>query len=228
MFLEIITWSQLYLNDAMSPIIENIIFFHEHAILIVILIIRFIIFLFVWIFISKLINLQLISGHLIEIVWTVVPIGLLFILAVPSLKILYLLDEVVNPIVTVKVLGNQWFWNYQYEDYNIDFDSVIKIDYENDNFRLLDVDNRLILPSKLEVRFLISSNDVIHSFTIPSLGFKVDAVPGRLNEVGVLIYYTGIFYGQCSEICGINHRFIPILIEVVNLKYFLNYLLWSN
>ena len=177
------------------------------------------------IFLNKFVNLELIRGHLIEIVWTIIPIFLLIVLAYPSLKILYLLDELINPILSIKVLGNQWFWNYQYENLDIEFDSVIETGFSESNFRLLDVDNSLILPKKLEIRFLISSNDVIHSFTVPSIGFKVDAVPGRLNEIRVIIDYLGNFYGQCSEICGINHSFIPIMIEVVNLKYFLRELL---
>lgn len=139
----------------------------------------------------------------------------------PSLKILYLLDEIINPILTIKILGNQWFWSYQIENYLLEFDSIILKD--NFNFLLLEVDNNLILPYNLEILLLITSNDVIHSFALPRIGIKVDAIPGLLNETSLLINLPGIYYGQCSEICGINHRFIPIIIEVNNLK---NFLFW--
>lgn len=172
--------------------------------------------------INKIYNLNLLNGHLIEIIWTVIPIFILIILVLPSLKILYLLDEIIRPILTIKVLGNQWFWSYQYEYYNIEFDSIIlKDEY---NFLLLNVDNNLILPYNIEILLLISSNDVIHSFTVPALGVKADALPGLLNEISILINLPGIYYGQCSEICGINHSFIPIKIESINIKKFLNWI----
>lgn len=136
-------------------------------------------------------------------------------------------DEIYNPILSVKRIGHQWYWRYEISDFkNVNFDSFILIDLNNLNlFRLLDVDNRLILPINLQIRILIRSDDVIHSFTVPSIGIKVDGIPGRINQLNLFINRPGLFFGQCSEICGTNHRFIPIVIESTNLKIFLN---WIN
>lgn len=145
-------------------------------------------------------------------------------LAIPSLKILYLTDEINHPILSIKVLGHQWYWRYEYNDFkNLEFDSFI-IKFENNEFRLLDVDNRLILPIKNQIRLLVNSLDVIHSFAIPRLGLKVDAVPGRINQISICINRPGLYYGQCSEICGVNHRFIPIVIERTRLVNFLDWI----
>lgn len=155
---------------------------------------------------------------MIELVWTIIPIIFLFFLAFPSLHLLYLRDEIKNPIFRIKVIGHQWYWSYEYGDFNNKiFDSYI-VNNLNDKelFRLLDVDNYLVIPINCQIRFLVSSLDVIHSFTVPSLGIKVDAVPGRINQISIYIQRPGIYYGQCSEICGVNHRFMPIGLEVVN------------
>lgn len=200
---------------------ENLIFFHEHAIFIIIIITSLILYVIINIIMNDYYNRFLIKGHFIEIVWTIIPVILLFFLAIPSLKILYLTDELINPILIVKSIGNQWYWSYEYE--NIDeFDSFIIKDYNNYNFRLLDVDNVLILPNNLEIRILVTSNDVIHSFTLSSLGIKADAIPGRLNQIILYLNRCGIFYGQCSEICGVNHSFIPIVLESINFKNYLS------
>lgn len=145
----------------------------------------------------------------------------------PSLKLIYVLDEVNSPIISIKTIGHQWYWSYEYSDFkNIEFDSyIVPINEINSyNFRLLDVDNRIIIPFKSQIRIIISSLDVIHSWTIPSLGVKVDATPGRLNQIGFLCSRTGLFYGQCSEICGANHRFIPIVLESISPKYFIKWI----
>lgn len=159
-----------------------------------------------------------------EVVWTVVPGLVLILLAVPSLKLLYSLDFLIfeyEPIITVKVIGHQWFWSYEYLVFSdvdvlqfdvINFDSyLIAEDELNPNgLRLLEVDNPLVVPGNSYIRFLITSVDVLHSWAIPSLGVKVDAVPGRLNQMLTFIKRPGDFYGQCSEICGVNHGFMPI------------------
>jgi len=152
-------------------------------------------------------------------------------IALPSLRLLYLLDEINIPEVTLKTIGHQWYWSYEYSDFlSIEFDSyIIPInDIKLNNFRLLDVDNRIILPIKLKIRILISATDVIHSWTIPALGVKVDGTPGRLNQTRFLINRPGLFFGQCSEICGSNHSFIPIVIESVNLNSFINWIKTFN
>lgn len=217
--------NQLFLQDANSSIIERIIYFHDHAILVIIIIIVIILYIIIFILFNKFVNRFILENQIIEIIWTVIPIFFLIFLAVPSLKILYLTDEIKNPIFSVKVLGHQWYWRYEYNDFiSINFDSFIIDSLSIDNFRLLDVDNRLILPIQCQIRLLISSLDVIHSFAIPSLGVKVDALPGRINQIMVNINRSGLFFGQCSEICGINHRFMPIVLEAVKLNKFLDWI----
>ena len=124
--------------------------------------------------------------------------------------------------MTVKVIGHQWYWSYEYSDFlNLDYDSYLL----NDSlFRLLDVDNSLIFPVNTKIRLIIGSTDVIHSWTIPSLGLKVDAVPGRLNQLLSVVRRCGLYFGQCSEICGVNHRFMPIKLEVTPISYFSSWL----
>lgn len=142
------------------------------------------------------------------------------------MHLLYLTDETSNPIFSIKVIGHQWYWRYEYSDFfKKSFDSYIVNNFnDKELFRLLDVDNYLILPINCQIRFLVSAIDVIHSFTVPSLGIKIDAVPGRINQIGVFIQRVGVFFGQCSEICGINHRFIPIGVEVVDIHNFYSWI----
>ncbi|MDX2050154.1 MAG: cytochrome c oxidase subunit II [Rickettsiaceae bacterium] len=159
----------------------------------------------------------------VEIVWTIIPVIILCIIAVPSFYILHKQETIPKADMTIKVTGFQWYWQYKYQDYgDMVFDSYM-IDEKNlkpGQKRLLDVDNRIVIPRDTVVRFLISAADVIHSFTVPSFGFKVDAVPGRVNETYVKVKKTGIYYGQCSEICGVNHGFMPIVVEVVSKEDF--------
>jgi len=159
----------------------------------------------------------------LELFWTCSPALILIFVGLPSIRLLYLTDEVIKPIITVKTIGHQWYWSYEYSDFkNIEFDSYI---LPNDSiFRLLDVDNRTIVPMLSQIRILISAADVLHSWAVPSLGVKVDAVPGRLNQVNFLINRPGLSFGQCSEICGANHRFIPICIESIPIKEFIKWL----
>lgn len=224
--LKISLWGQISLQDANSPIIEGILIFYDHVIIIVMIIISLIFYILFFIFINKIINRFIFEGQLIEIVWTVIPIFLLIFIALPSLKILYLTDELNNSIIRVKVIGSQWYWSYEYSDFleGIEIESyILQKNYLN-SFRLLDVDNRIVLPINSQIRFLITSTDVIHSFAIPSIGLKVDAVPGRINQISSYINRYGLYFGQCSEICGVNHRFIPIVIEATDLSKFLTWL----
>lgn len=153
----------------------------------------------------------------IEIVWTITPFVVLFIILIPSLKFLYMLDSVYTPALSFMVIGHQWYWRYS--NSNFYFDSYIKKD--NFSLRLVETDNRMIILSDLDYRVLGRSADVIHSWTLPSAGFKIDVIPGRVNNMHLSLNRTGIFYGQCSEICGINHRFIPIFLESILSKDFL-------
>jgi len=162
----------------------------------------------------------------LELFWTIVPSFILIFIGLPSIRILYLLDEVFKPSITIKTIGHQWYWSYEYSDFcNIEFDAYIipSTELTPESFRLLDVDNRTVTPLLSQIRMLITAADVLHSWAVPSLGVKADAVPGRLNQVNFFLSRPGIYYGQCSEICGANHRFIPIVIERVLPKIFLNW-----
>lgn len=172
-------------------------------------------------------------GTLIELVWTVTPALVLVAIAFPSFKLLYLLDEVISPSMTIKVVGHQWYWSYEYSDFvdeagePIEYDSymVPESDLEDGKLRLLEVDNRVMLPVDTHVRFVVTGADVIHDFACPALGLKIDACPGRLNQTSVLCEREGVFYGQCSELCGVYHGFMPIAIEAVSLD---RYLVWLD
>lgn len=184
-------------------------------------------YLILFLFFNKFTNRFLLRGQTIEIIWTVIPAIVLIFIALPSLRLLYLLDEISTPSITLKTIGHQWYWSYEYSDfYIIEFDSyIIPVnEIKLYNFRLLDVDNRVIIPINLKIRILITAADVIHSWTVPSLGVKVDGTPGRLNQSNFIINRPGLFFGQCSEICGSNHSFIPIVIERVKFNYFIKWI----
>jgi len=220
------TWAQIGFQNRASPLIEQLIFFHDHALLILILITTLVGYFILSLVTNKFVNRYLLDGQIIEIIWTVLPAVILIILALPSLRLLYLIDETTEPRITLKTVGHQWYWSYEYSDFkDIEFDSYMmpSNDLEKGQFRLLEVDNRVILPYLTQVRLLVTAGDVIHSWTIPSLGIKADAVPGRLNQLNVFFNRPGVFYGQCSEICGANHSFIPITVEAVNPGDFLSW-----
>nr|AAL07842.1 cytochrome oxidase subunit II [Heliconius numata numata]AAW71700.1 cytochrome oxidase subunit 2 [Heliconius numata bicoloratus]AJO66750.1 cytochrome oxidase subunit 2 [Heliconius numata] len=221
------TWSNLNYQNSASPLMEQIIFFHDHTLIILIMITILVAYLMMNLFFNNYINRFLLEGQMIELIWTILPAITLIFIALPSLRLLYLLDELNNPLITLKSIGHQWYWSYEYSDFNnVEFDSyMIQSNSNLDNFRLLDVDNRIILPMNNQIRILVTATDVIHSWTIPSLGVKIDANPGRLNQTSFFINRPGIYYGQCSEICGANHSFMPIVIESIPLKNFIN---WIN
>nr|YP_010283897.1 cytochrome c oxidase subunit II [Thosea sinensis]UEE83688.1 cytochrome c oxidase subunit II [Thosea sinensis]UEK75803.1 cytochrome c oxidase subunit II [Quasithosea sythoffi]ULA45465.1 cytochrome c oxidase subunit II [Thosea sinensis]WCH63198.1 cytochrome c oxidase subunit 2 [Thosea sinensis] len=220
------TWSNFNLQNASSPLMEQIIFFHDHTLIILIMITIMVGYLMMSLFFNNFINRFLLEGQYIELIWTILPAITLIFIAFPSLRLLYLLDEINNPLITLKSIGHQWYWSYEYSDFkNIQFDSYMIQPEQINNFRLLDVDNRIILPMNNQIRILITATDVIHSWTVPSLGVKVDANPGRLNQSNFFINRPGLFFGQCSEICGSNHSFMPIVIESINIKNFIN---WIN
>ena len=164
----------------------------------------------------------------VEIIWTLFPCIVLMFIAIPSFSLLYAVEDFTVIESTIKVIGNQWYWSYEipsYNNYEKIFDSVMvpEVDLQEGYLRLLEVDNRLFLPIEKQLRLLITSTDVLHSWAVPSLGVKMDAVPGRLNQVSLWINRTGVYYGQCSEICGINHSFMPVVIEATELEHFLNW-----
>lgn len=214
---------QLGLQDATSPIIEELLNFHDHALIIVFLISSLVLYIISLILTTSLTHTSTIDAQEVETIWTILPAIILISIALPSLRILYIIDEINNPSVTIKTLGHQWYWSYEYTDYeDLIFDSYIipTNELSPGQLRLLEVDNRVVLPSELTIRILISSEDVLHSWAIPSLGLKTDAIPGRLNQTTLLSTRPGLYYGQCSEICGSNHSFMPIVLEIVPLKFF--------
>lgn len=214
-------------QDGASPLIEQLIFFHDHIMVVIILIVTFVGYIMGSLFFNKFINRFLLEHQTIEIVWTILPVLILIFIALPSLRLLYLLDEVNRPGVTLKTIGHQWYWSYEYSDFiQVEFDSymVPGSDLDPAGFRLLDVDNRTVLPMNTQIRVLITAADVIHSWAVPALGVKVDAIPGRLNQISFIIARPGLFYGQCSEICGANHRFMPIVIERTRVGAFLDWI----
>lgn len=233
-------WNQIGLIDGVSNTIIKVIFVYDHAIIISVMVVALVGSVLIRIFQKNRLEdnmacRNILSGHSVEIIWTALPALILQMLAIPSLRLLYFIDEVWKPEVSVKVIGHQWYWSYEYlsninklsTDSNLMFDSyIIPItNLDHGYYRLLDVDKRIVVPVNTEIRFIVSSRDVIHSWAVPSLGLKVDAVPGRLNQTGVLIDKCGIYYGQCSEICGEHHAFIPIVVEVINKT---DYVVWLN
>jgi cytochrome c oxidase subunit 2 len=168
----------------------------------------------------------------LEVVWTIVPAIVLLFIAIPSFALLYSMDELIDPTITLKAVGHQWYWSYEFSDYatleggeSLNYDSYMipEDDLTGGNLRLLEVDNRVVLPVQTHIRVLITSADVLHSWAVPSFGVKVDACPGRLNQTSVFIKREGTYFGQCSEICGVNHGFMPIVVEAVSLN---NYVTW--
>ena len=214
---------QLGFQDATSPIIEELLNFHDHALIIVFLISSLVLYIISLILTTNLTHTSTIDAQEVETIWTILPAIILILIALPSLRILYIIDEINNPCITIKTLGHQWYWSYEYTDYeDLIFDSYMipTSELNPGQLRLLEVDNRVVLPAELTIRILISSEDVLHSWAIPSLGLKTDAIPGRLNQTTLLSTRPGLYYGQCSEICGSNHSFIPIVLEIIPLKFF--------
>nr|APX40527.1 cytochrome c oxidase subunit 2 [Chaetocnema tibialis] len=216
------------LQDSATPLMEQLSYFHDHTLMILTIITILVGYLMMTLFFNKFSHRYLLEGQMIEIIWTILPTITLIFIAIPSLRLIYIMDEINNPTITIKTIGHQWYWSYEYSDFkNIEFDSYMLPNNELNsyNFRLLDVDNRITLPFKSNIRMLVTAADVIHSWTIPSLGVKIDATPGRLNQISFYINRSGIFYGQCSEICGANHSFMPIVLESISPKYFTNWIM---
>nr|WOW98985.1 cytochrome c oxidase subunit II [Cixiini sp.] len=220
------TWLKINLPDSASPIMEQLIFFHDHTILVLIMITSMVMYMLTSMSMNNFIDRNFLEQQTIETLWTILPAIILIFIAIPSLKILYMMEELINPSISLKTMGHQWYWSYEYTDKKIiEFESYMKKSKEKSNFRLIDTDNRTILPFLTQSRLVISSSDVLHSWTIPSLSIKMDAIPGRLNQTSMLVKKPGLFFGQCSEICGANHSFMPIVLESINMKSFIK---WMN
>nr|UXF58257.1 cytochrome c oxidase subunit II [Philodromus sp.] len=215
-------WGSLYFQNSASPVMEQLIFFHDYTMIIMIIIMVLVGYMLVSSCINLYYNMMLFEGQELESIWTVLPAILLVLIAFPSLRLLYLMEEFDEYDMTISVMGHQWYWSYEYSDFDIIcFDSYMT--QESDSiFRLLNVDNCLVIPYNTMVRMIVSGADVIHSWTIPALGVKVDAVPGRLNQISLMFNRMGLFSGQCSEICGANHSFMPIMMMVIPRMDFLS------
>ena len=215
---------QMGFQPAASPVMREITDFHNLLLVIAVLICLVVLGLMFYVvvrFNEKANPTPSKTTHntIIEVLWTALPVLILVIIAVPSFKLLYFMDRTQNPEMTIKATGHQWYWSYDYPDHgNISFDANIVPDEElkAGQLRLLETDNRVVLPVDTDIRVLLTSDDVIHNWAVPSLGLKLDTVPGRISETWVRIEREGTFYGQCSELCGINHAYMPIAIEAVS------------
>jgi len=238
-------------QDSATPIMEGIIDLHNYIFFYLILIFIFVFFVFAsiledfYFFLrrpqdeSDVLELRydmfdvrnVTHFSTLEVVWTILPGVILMLIAVPSFALLYAMDEVLNPAITFKAIGHQWFWSYEFSDYAesnaINFDSNMLYDNQlnKGEFRLLTVDHPIVLPVYTHIRVIITSMDVLHSWAVPALGIKVDGCPGRLNQAFVFLKREGVYYGQCSELCGVSHGYMPIVVKGVNLQ---EYLAWIS
>nr|ABX45143.1 cytochrome oxidase subunit 1/2 [Heterostelium pallidum] len=242
--LDISRAGQIGFQDPATPIMEGIIDLHNFIFFYLIIVSVFIGWVFIrilwrfsykWrypekgdmeIFSKFLIYNKITHGTAIEVCWTILPTVILYVIAIPSFTLLYAMDEILTPTITIKIIGHQWYWSYEYSDdlnKQIEFDSymVYEADLQEGQLRLLEVDNPMIVPIKTHIRLIITSEDVLHSWTVPSFGIKVDAVPGRLNQIGLYVKRPGVFYGQCSELCGVDHGFMPIKVKAVSVSKYL-------
>ena len=229
-------------QDAATPIMEGIVDLHNYIFMFLVLIFTFVLVIFaniIYDFFYRynfpetaddiyyrkdlLDGNSITHGTLLELVWTILPSAILVYIAVPSFVLLYAMDEIVQPTLTLKVIGHQWYWSYEYvnvtsdgyQEIAMDSNMVFDDELNKGELRLLQVDKTFMLPIDTHINVIITSQDVLHSWAVPSLGIKVDAVPGRLNQISVFIKREGVYYGQCSELCGVNHGFMPIMIKAL-------------
>nr|YP_010235810.1 cytochrome c oxidase subunit II [Youtuus strigatus]QTD82428.1 cytochrome c oxidase subunit 2 [Youtuus strigatus] len=219
------TWMKMNFMNSASPIMEQLIMFHDYTMIIIISIMSMVMMMMIMLKFNKFKSRNIIENQNLETLWTIIPTIMLVFIAMPSLKILYIMEEMINPSITVKVLGHQWYWTYEYSDKKkMEIESYMIYKPKKNEFRLLEVSNRMIIPFMTQTRMILSSSDVIHSWTIQPLGIKMDAIPGRLNQTSIMLKKPGIFFGQCSEICGMNHSFMPISLESINMKFFIKWM----
>ena len=215
---------QLGFQKAASQGMEDIVWFHDYMLLPIITAITvFVLFLLLYTCVRYRASRNKIASTtshntLVEVLWTLIPCLILIVMAVPSFKVLYSQDTIPKADVTIKAIGYQWYWGYEYPDENIIFDSymVDEKDLKENQPRLLTVDNEIFVPVNKVIKVMITANDVLHAWALPSFGVKRDAIPGRINKTWFKADRTGTFYGQCSELCGIKHAFMPITVNVVS------------
>ena len=229
---------QFGFQDPATPAMEGIVEFHNHLMGFIVLVAVFTTWLLVRCLYfynkdSQPESEMFTHSTPLEIIWTLVPALILLVIAMPSFALLYSLDEMIDPAVTLKAVGHQWYWSYEYSDYStvesndrIAFDSYMIPTDELllGNLRLLTVDNRVVLPVRTHIRVIVTAADVLHSWAIPSFGLKVDACPGRLNQTSLFIKREGLYFGQCSEICGVNHGFMPIVVEALSISSYFDWI----
>lgn len=214
-------WRQFGLVDPSSVVQIEMCLFHDHALVLLVGIFSLVSLIGVTLLLSSFRNRTTYEAQTLETIWTIIPALLLVWLAFPRIRLLYLLDEHYDSRLILKAIGHQWYWSYEIPAiFRNSFDSYITQtnDLSLGDFRLLEVDNRPLVPYKTNILAITTSSDVIHAWALPSIGVKMDAIPGRLNSIRFNILTPGVFYGQCSEICGANHSFIPIVLESVNFK----------
>jgi cytochrome c oxidase subunit 2 len=219
---------QLNFQPAASPVMERVESLHDLLLWIITLISIFVLALLVFACLRFRASRNASPSRrthntLLEIAWTAVPVLILVVIAIPSFKLLYFMDRIPEPEMTLKAIGHQWYWSYEYpDDGNFTFDAnmVADGDLKEDQLRLLTTDNAVVLPVDTDIRVLVAATDVIHSWAVPAFGVKTDAVPGRINETWVRIEQPGMYYGQCSELCGDYHGFMPIMVRAVGKQEF--------
>jgi cytochrome c oxidase subunit 2 len=218
---------QMYYQEPATPVMEHLYDFHTTLLLIegtiVFLVAALLIFVVIRFRASKNTEPSKIAhSTMLEVIWTIIPVLILIFIAFPSFKLLYMMDVTPKAQLTIKAIGNQWYWTYEYPDHHIRFDSTIlsESQLKPGQLRLLEVDNRVIVPTNVNIRILTTSSDVIHSWAVPAFGVKRDSVPGRLNETWFNVRKEGVYYGQCSELCGVKHGFMPIVVEAVSQAQF--------
>jgi len=234
---------QTYFNDPASITMEGILLFNKHLLFLLIVIVLFV----GWLLFQTIYHFaefnnkyqsNFVHSKELEIIWTLIPALILLALATPSFTLLYAMDEIADPELSLKILGHQWFWSYEISDFNSCQKNEQSLKYvcymmvldglpktNQGYFRLLETNKRVILPTNTHLRLLVSAADVLHSWTVPSFGLKIDACPGRLNQLNLFIKRVGVFFGQCSEICGVNHGFMPIVIVSLPTLQFHNYIM---
>lgn len=222
---------QIYFQEAATPVAEHVHDLHHIVLVIITFVALFVLFLTGYIAFrfraSKNPTPSKRSHHtLLEIVWTTIPVLILLVIALPSFKLIFEMDKAKDPEMTLKITGNMWFWKYEYPEHDITFESrlIQDKDLKPGQLRLLEVDNQIVVPVDTTIRLLFTASDVLHSWTIPSFGVKKDCVPGRLNEAWIHVTKPGVYYGQCSELCGMQHGFMPIAVKVVSKEEYANWL----
>lgn len=219
---------QMGFQPAASLVMEELTAFHNMLLAIITLIVVFVLGLLLYVvfrFNERRSPTPSRTAHhtLLEVLWTAVPVLILVLIAIPSFRLLYYADRTAEPELTVKAIGHQWYWSYEYPDHgNFSFDAIMVPDGELQagQLRLLETDNRVVLPVDTDIRLLVTADDVLHSWAMPAFGVKIDAVPGRINETWVRITREGVFYGQCSELCGVGHAYMPAAVEAVSKERF--------